>query len=91
VLESGVSVRKSQQSHSLVEGESPIVVRSLLSSKRMPHFKIRISLERIKYGHGIRQDPKPRTVVPARSSSSLLDWTGLDWKLIKVQRELNKN
>jgi hypothetical protein len=41
-----VSVSQSQQNHSPVEGEWPLVVRPLLSSKRRPHFKTLQVLER---------------------------------------------
>jgi hypothetical protein len=46
------------------EGEWPVVVRLLLSSKRWPHFKARGS-----------RGPKPRITVLARTNSNLTDRT----------------
>jgi hypothetical protein len=65
----GVSESDSQQSCSPVEGEWPVVIRPLLSSKRKER----------KYGHGSQWGPKPRMPVLARISSNLLDWTRLEW------------
>jgi hypothetical protein len=61
--------------HSSLDKEWPVLVRTLLSSKRKPHFKTRKSWERKKNGHGSQAGPKPRMTVLARASRNLLDWT----------------
>jgi hypothetical protein len=50
----GMSESERQHSHSPVEGQWPVVVRPLLSSKRRPHFKIRKVWKEQKCGHGAR-------------------------------------
>jgi hypothetical protein len=50
--------------------------KPLLPSKRRPHFQTyKRSWSENKLGHVSRREPKPRTIVPERTSSKLLDWT----------------
>jgi hypothetical protein len=60
-------------SHSPLEGEWPVVVKPILSSKKRPRFKTRKHLERTKKcGRGSRQGLNPRKNLMARTSSNLL-------------------
>jgi hypothetical protein len=77
-----------------VEGESPVVVKPLLRSKRSPHFKRSISLEKEKrYGRGFWQDPKPRIKVPWKDISTLPNttnsfWTSFPWSSCVIKKML---
>jgi hypothetical protein len=56
---------------SAVQGERPVVVRTLFSSKRRAHFiHVKVGKEQ-KYGPGSRRGPKPEMTVLARASSNL--------------------
>jgi hypothetical protein len=74
--EEWVSEGESQQSHSPVEGEWPVVVRPLLSSKRRPQLKTRKSLERTKVWSSV---PTRRLTKNDCAGEGQQQFTALDW------------
>jgi hypothetical protein len=58
-----------------VAERKPVIVRHLLSLKRISHFKTSKSQERINIFHGSQRGRKPRMTVLARATKNLLDWT----------------
>jgi hypothetical protein len=71
--------RKPAESLVRVKGERPAIVRLLLFSKRRLHFEARKILGKTKILSSVPMGPDTKNNVLARTSSNLLDWTGLDW------------
>jgi hypothetical protein len=63
---------ESDQSHSPIEEEWPVIVTPLHSSKRRPHFRTQKP-----YNHGSQRCPKLQLTVLTRTNRNLLDWARL--------------
>jgi hypothetical protein len=88
-----VTESESQHSHSPVEGEWPVVVTPLLSSKKRPHFKTNKSLETTKIWSWVPPGPEIKNVL-TRTRSNLLDWnSGRCWTptILCLLRSLQEN